>query len=814
MDEGQSAQAANSAASSSVIVQIQGDGNTVRLGLPHLELLPRQGLFREIRRDAATGHALAQDLIRPFSRSIELIGRSTEIHDLQAWLRGDPVVSVRVLTGPAGVGKTRLAIELMEIANETGWRTGFLTRDELSRFLLQQDVGSWGWPSPVLAVLDGAAGMAQEMKRWLMALADHAVWRGGTSECNPPLRLLVLERSGDPNGGWWEVAFGRGQEGAVVSALLEPGAPVEVGPLRTAAQRRGVFRATLSAMGSTLAFPDQGGQDDFDNAVMQLSWGGQPLFLMMAAITAGHEGDWYVLRLGPDEIARNVAVTELDRVRDVVLGSGVDVAGAFVDHLVAVGTLRQALSSEEANEVIAQEASVLGYGIPRGTADLRDAMARALPNSLGGIEGVSPDVIGEALMINVWSRLPATTVRAAIGRAFEADPVAVFDALIRTCQDFAIHGHRAPVQWLTEVASGVSDIGRLMELSDAMPLTTLELREAGIEISRRLSEMFRNKEHSTGDALADSARLAASLNNLANRLSTVGDADAALDAAREAVDLYFAVVGHNSPSYVVPLVRGMNTLANCLSKSGLRDEAVEQMRQAVQLCKQLGTQTDIEPTLAMLLSNYANRLWENGHVAEAFARSGEAIRLYRELSAERPSEFTHLLANSLANLAFSAHNASNQQLALERGREAAETYRRLAATAPDGYLPVLADTLVSVSLYSASAGGMEEAITLSEEGERHYRRLIDNGAKGLRAGLARCLSNLSTHLARAGRMVAAEEKGAEAVDICRALVEEDSEQYERHLADVLSNQSVILAKLGRDAEAQAMSDEASALACL
>ena len=310
--------------------------------------------------------------------------------------------------GSGGSREDRLAIELMELANRTGWRTGFLTRDELSRFLHQQDVSSWGWSTPVLAVLDGAAAMAQEIKRWLTALADHAVWQRRTGKRNPPLRLLVLERSGDPNGGWWEVAFGRGQEGVVVSALLEPGAPVQVGPLRTAAQRRGVFRATLSAMGSTVALPDQGVHDEFDNAVMQLSWGGQPLFLMMAAMTAGREGDWRVLRLGPDEIARNVAVTELDRVRDVVLGSGIDVAGAFVDHIVAVGTLRQGLSLEQANEVIAQEASALGYGIPTGTADLRDAMARALPNSLGGIDGVSPDVIGEALMLDVWSRVPAT----------------------------------------------------------------------------------------------------------------------------------------------------------------------------------------------------------------------------------------------------------------------------------------------------------------------------------------------------------------------------------------------------------------------
>ena len=809
MDGEQQAQVATSGASNSVIVQIQGDGNSVTHGLPHLELAPRQGLFRQIRQDSATGFAVAQDLIRPFTRSIELVGRETEVEDLRAWLHGDSAISVRVLTGPAGVGKTRLAIELMDAIKDSGWRAGFLTREELSRFLSQHNVSSWGWSTPVLAILDGAAAAAQELKRWLLALADHPAWQSGAVTRSRPLRLLVLDRSVEPNGGWWDVAFGRGQEGATVSALLEPEVPVQVGPLGTAKQRRRVFETTLAAMGSTLMLPDQGG--GFDDAVTQLSWGGEPLFLMMAAITAGHEGDWRVLRLAPDALARSVAATELERVRDVVWGSEVDVAGAFVDHLVAVATLRQGLSSEQANEVIAGEATNLGYAVPTGTAALGDAIAGALPDSLGGIDKVSPDVIGEALMLDVWSRVAPPTVREAIGRACAADPVAVFDTVIRTCQDFAVYGHRAPLRWLTEMAAGVSEIERLMELSDAMPLSTLALREAGVEISLRLTELLRESENSTGDPLGDAGRLAASLNNLANRLSTVGRNDSALEAAREAVHLYFAAVGHDSATYVARLLRGMNTLATCLAKTGQGDEAAEQMRQAVQLCRHVEPQEGLRPVLAMLLSNYANRLWENDHAAEAFAMSAESIQLYRELSAENPRDFKHLLANSLANLALSANEAGNGQLALEAGREAVETYRQLSASAPDGYLSALADTLVNLSLYTVSVGRTEEAITLGEEAEGHYRRLIDNGAKGIDAGLARCLSNVSNHLARAGRLVAAEKKGAEAVRICRSSAQDESEVGRGHLCHVLRNQSVILAALGRGAKARAMSDEASAL---
>ena len=232
----------------SVIVQIQGDGNSVIQGLPHLELLPRKGLFRRIRREPGTGLPIAQDIIRPFTRSIELVGREAAIGDLRTWFGGDAAISVRVLTGAPGVGKTRLAVELMEIVNTAGWRAGFLTREELTRFLDQHDMSAWGWPAPVLAIVDDAAGVAHDLKRWLTALADHPVWGSSQAAPNVPLRLLVLEREGGAGGGWWDIAFGRGQEGSVLSNLLDPANPVRVGPLAEAKQRRRVFEATFGVV--------------------------------------------------------------------------------------------------------------------------------------------------------------------------------------------------------------------------------------------------------------------------------------------------------------------------------------------------------------------------------------------------------------------------------------------------------------------------------------------------------------------------------------------------------------------------------------
>ena len=103
-------QTASTAGNGNFIVQIQGDGNSIVTGLPHLELTRRHGIARRIEVDPSTGKPRETDVIRPFTRSIELVGRETELDDLRAWLRKESAISVRVLTGSAGYGKTRLAV--------------------------------------------------------------------------------------------------------------------------------------------------------------------------------------------------------------------------------------------------------------------------------------------------------------------------------------------------------------------------------------------------------------------------------------------------------------------------------------------------------------------------------------------------------------------------------------------------------------------------------------------------------------------------------------------------------------------------------
>src|SRR5687768_4847033 len=71
-----------------VIIQIQGDGNTVVPGLPHLTLTR----YITRRHQAPT----EVRLLSPYAMTIPLVGRQPELADLNTWLTHEKPISIRV----------------------------------------------------------------------------------------------------------------------------------------------------------------------------------------------------------------------------------------------------------------------------------------------------------------------------------------------------------------------------------------------------------------------------------------------------------------------------------------------------------------------------------------------------------------------------------------------------------------------------------------------------------------------------------------------------------------------------------------------
>ena len=305
-------------------IQAEGDHISIQLGRPYLTLTRYQA-SRQPRLDIQQ--------LSPYSRFTPLLGRDSELASLHAWLNAAPPLGWRVIIASGGAGKTRLALELCEQAAAQGWDAGFVSSRELQRFGQQQNLSAWGWQRPTLIVVDYAAQRHAELAHWLDELADRA------TPPPHPLRILLLERHADTDHGWFAELFSKDWHGLRRSEGLDPAEPIRLSALTTLADRIALLKAMLPAK---MSLPEN--DPSFTQKLMELSWGGDPLFLMMAALTMGKHGCAQALTLGRTDLANTIASEEHQRLSKLAKSWQVD--ESLLCHLMAGVCLAQGMSRE------------------------------------------------------------------------------------------------------------------------------------------------------------------------------------------------------------------------------------------------------------------------------------------------------------------------------------------------------------------------------------------------------------------------------------------------------------------------------------
>ena len=271
------------------------------------------------------------DLLLTDLRALTLVGRDQDLAALDSWRDSAAQISVRVITGRAGAGKTRLAIEACAHAATAGWEAGFAPHNKLA----DNTIPTHAFPTPTLIVIDYAAAATRPLRPWLETLAK----RPPTAK----LRLLLLERHAEPAAGWFQDLFAptslssRGPD-----SLLDPPTPIPLAPLNNPAHRRALLAETIAlaaplANKPALPLPPPGADPEFDRQLATDTLDHEPLYLAMAGLVAVTTGAPAALALGRLDLAHRVAAAERTRLHRLAQTWSLD--PTFLTHLAACLTL-------------------------------------------------------------------------------------------------------------------------------------------------------------------------------------------------------------------------------------------------------------------------------------------------------------------------------------------------------------------------------------------------------------------------------------------------------------------------------------------
>ncbi len=749
--------------------------------------------------------------LRPDRKVVEFTGRSSELGALQAWCASEQVCSVRVVVGPGGVGKTRLALRVAEewAAKGWEWRLVAAAREPVHAVTAARDVTS----GPVLLVVDDA-----ETRAGLESLLRAVLSDPGR------IRVLLVARS---LGEWWDRLS---EKSAAWRGLLTEAEPVRLdGPISEDASDTELAAAAVPCFGRVLgvAVPER--------AEFKLPARRVPVLVLhtaalLAALQFGGQSAVASRVVVAEGVLDELLVREARYWQRAAAAAGLPDDGALLKPAVAATALLGADNMAEAAEVLTRVPELAG----NSSAQRRD-WARWLyglyPTGPDGRLGsLQPDLLAERHVVEQLTANPdlaraclcdlapqqaehALTVLARGWEHQEDARLIIAAALQADLPNLAVPAARVALQTRSDLgkllAAALRDVpaplDALVSIAKALPYPSVVLAEAALAVTWRVRELLpADAEPSTIAEWSDWAGVL---------LSQLGRPAEALPRAQEAVTIRRELAQASPDRYRPDLARSLDNLGVRFSALGRPAEALPPAQEAVTIHRELAQASPdrYRPDLARSLDNLGVWFSALGRPAEALPPSQEAVTIHRELAQASPDRYRPELAASLTNLGVRFSALGRPAEALPPAQEAVAIRRELAQASPDRYRPDLARSLDNLGVWFSALGRPAEALPPAQEAVAIRRELAQASPDRYRPDLARSLDNLGVWFSALGRPAEALPPAQEAVAIRRELAQASPDRYRPDLARSLDNLGVWFSALGRPAEALPPAQEAVAI---
>lgn len=697
----------------------------------------------------------------------------------------DYPISIRLLIGAGGVGKTRLALELCRRLQEQGWHAGFLLSDceagqtpKLATQIRDAEL-------PCCIVID----YAETRQSVLLALFESLL----TSPLKHPVRLLLLARDG---GDWWETLPDKKASCEALLQGLASSGPFTLPHLHDSeSERQEAYLVALSALATRLQIIAPEHSPRLDEAHFA-----RPLYIQMAALMA--------LRGERPKSAESLPRAMLSHERRYwgrVL-SGLD--GNRSEHeeqsalLMALATLANGIATDRMLEQV-------WISIGEDKAQLKRLFKLLAPlyPDRQGLQGLRPDLIGEALVAQIiLSPAGSKLLDAILGESnstYRQSCLTVLARLLRYRDDLRTHVEDALVKNFILCAVDLIKISietpsplpqlienayqrlpsRIKEQATGllMPLLRFEIIPLAV-LDILVHQNFANKRHEQYQKKKNditAGKYATALINLSKALEAHGNIEDALEKSEQASNIFSNLVKTKPGAYEESFADALKTYAIQMDNMGKHEKALIAAEQSLKISLKLAK---VEPalhehSLANAYNTYSNRLVQQGRTEESLAAINSALEIFKRLTLTDHE-------NSEPDYAIALGNYSNRLFELdmpEQGMEALlqslTIIRKLAAAAPERFEAKLSNILENHAIGLSKMGRFEEAQNEIEQALGINQKLAQAKPLRFELNLAETLNTYSSILAILGNTEGALSAKIQSLDIYQKKAKEKPELY-------------------------------------